>query len=202
MNSINGMAGRYNTATMNEILKSIKPAETEQTEAEKLEAFKKEIWNEINSMPRNSSMNKSIQITEDAFKRMMEEPKFKDEMMSMLRQGAMASLNSLCNNTSGITTITKDGQSGIMWHNENCINPPSFEDHAKDAFYVKRAKKPSDNNASDKLREERMLYQRMFERNKEARERDEEHLNGLMEKKRLSQREIALSRYEQNQIYL
>ena len=46
----------------------------ELSEAEKLEAFKKEMWNEINSIPRSSSISWSINITDEAFERMMNEP--------------------------------------------------------------------------------------------------------------------------------
>lgn len=43
----------------------------EVSDAEKLEEFKKEIWNEINAMPWGA--NTSIQITDGAFRKMMED---------------------------------------------------------------------------------------------------------------------------------
>ncbi|MBD5466073.1 MAG: hypothetical protein HDR22_09725, partial [Lachnospiraceae bacterium] len=52
----------------------------ELSEAEKLENFKKEIWDQINSYPWDSRMNVSIQITDGAFQRMMEDSDFKDRM--------------------------------------------------------------------------------------------------------------------------
>lgn len=59
-------------------------AKTEQTtelsDAEKLDNFKKEIWNELDRMPRSSSINWSYQITHGAFERMMKEPEFKEDV--------------------------------------------------------------------------------------------------------------------------
>lgn len=43
-------------------------ANTELSEAEKLEVFKKKIWKEIDSWPRCSSISESIQITDEKFK--------------------------------------------------------------------------------------------------------------------------------------
>ena len=51
------------------------------SDVEKLENFKKEIWNEINSMPWGA--NTSIQITDGAFKKMMEDSEFKNKMMKI-----------------------------------------------------------------------------------------------------------------------
>ncbi len=55
----------------------------EVSDAEKLENFKKEIWNEINSMPWGA--NTSIQITDGAFRKMMEDGEFKNKMMKIIR---------------------------------------------------------------------------------------------------------------------
>ena len=56
----------------------------ELSETEKMEAFKKEIWNEINSMPWGA--NTSIQITDGAFKKMMEDSEFKNKMIKIIRE--------------------------------------------------------------------------------------------------------------------
>lgn len=62
----------------------------ELSEEEKLEAFKKEIWDEINSFSWNPSMNISIQITDGAFKRMMEDSDFKDRMLNVIQKESIA----------------------------------------------------------------------------------------------------------------
>ena len=49
------------------------------SEAEKLENFKREIWNEIDSMPWGCDI--SIHISDDAFERMMNENDFKDRIL-------------------------------------------------------------------------------------------------------------------------
>ena len=54
----------------------------ELTEEEKLEAFKKEIWRELDSYPWNKGVNVSIQITDGAFEKMMVDKEFKNKMMN------------------------------------------------------------------------------------------------------------------------
>lgn len=66
---------------------------------EALEKFKKDIWSEIDSMSWGSSI--SVQITDDAFEKMMVDKEFKNKMMNLIREDACGS-NAMCggdNNT-------------------------------------------------------------------------------------------------------
>ena len=58
----------------------------ELSEIEKLENFKKEIWKEIDSMPWGCDI--SIHITDDAFKRMMDDNDDKERLLSKMQEDA------------------------------------------------------------------------------------------------------------------
>ena len=95
--------------------KSVSQVETakevkELSEEEKLVEFKKEIWKEIDSMPWGCDI--SIHITDDAFKRMMDDNDFKDRMLSKIREDASVSG---IKGGGTILNITESGYSGFSW---------------------------------------------------------------------------------------
>ena len=111
----------------------------EASDAEKLENFKKEIWNEINSMPWGA--NTSIQITDGAFRKMMEDGEFKNKMMKIIREDAVGS-NKMCGGT--LINIDENGYKGYSYMADHAKEAGSaFAAHSKDkdAFYVKKAEK-------------------------------------------------------------
>lgn len=79
-------------------LKTPKSTETESkkiTETEEMEIFKKEIHKEIGDIYANTSsvvLSNAVHITDGAFERMKNDPEFKNEMMSILREDAVAAL--------------------------------------------------------------------------------------------------------------
>ena len=111
----------------------------EVSDAEKLENFKKEIWNEINSMPWGA--NTSIQITDGAFRKMMEDSEFKNKMMKIIREDAVGS-NKMCGGT--LINIDENGYKGYSYMADHAKEAESaFSAHSKDkdSFYVKKAEK-------------------------------------------------------------
>lgn len=116
----------------------------ELSDSEKLENFKKEIWNEINSFSWNPSMNISIQITDGAFKRMMEDSDFKDRMLSVIQKESVAAQPP--GNTS-LTWIDESGYRGYSYL-DNDAGLIAFKAHSnhKNSFYVKRAEDENDAN--------------------------------------------------------
>ena len=111
----------------------------EVSDAEKLENFKKEIWNEINSMPWGA--NTSIQITDGAFRKMMEDGEFKNKMMKIIQEDAVGS-NKMCGGT--LINIDENGYKGYSYMADHAKEAGSaFAAHSKDkdAFYVKKAEK-------------------------------------------------------------
>lgn len=128
----------------------------ELSEEEKLEAFKKEILDEINSFSWNPSMNISIQITDGAFKRMMEDSDFKDRMLSVIQKESIAA------QPPGNTSLTWIDESGCKGYSYIDISAGemAFKAHSndKDSFYVKKAAKKQDYL---ELWEERRLQQKL-----------------------------------------
>ena len=111
---------------------------TELSEAQKLEAFKKEIWREIDSLPWNNSINWSIQITDGGWKRMMEEPEFKQQILSVLTEDANVGRYPMSN---AMITVDENGYSGSSYNFG--YGEDAFEVHSsnKDCFSRKRQQK-------------------------------------------------------------
>ena len=151
-----------------------KVSETEKTggvaelsEADRLEAFKKEIWDQINSYPWNPSISESIQITDGAFKRMMEDSDFKDRMLDVLYRDAIAGRPPIC---AGITWIDESGYRGFSY-NDKTAGEIAFQAHSnhKDTFFVHKAKNKDDLNEiwlkrQQKRQEQRELLDEKYER--------------------------------------
>ena len=140
---------------------------TELSDAEKLENFKKEIWDQINSYPWNTSMNISIQITDGAFKRMMEDSDFKDRMLSVIQKESIAAKPP--GNVS-LTWIDESGYKGFSYI-DNKAGFIAFKAHSnhKDTFFVRKAKNKDDLNEiwlkrQQKRQEQRELLDEKYER--------------------------------------
>ncbi len=151
----------------------------EASDAEKLENFKKEIWNEINSMPWGA--NTSIQITDGAFRKMMEDGEFKNKMMKIIREDAVGS-NKMCGGT--LINIDENGYKGYSYMADHAKEAESaFSAHSKDkdSFYVKKAEKKREYR---KLLEEKRLKQELAEKD----------LKVALERKRLTENAIERKR--------
>ena len=164
--------------------KSVSQVETakevkELSEEEKLAEFKKEIWKEIDSMPWGCDI--SIHITDDAFKRMMDDNDFKDRMLSKIREDASVSG---IKGGGTILNITESGYSGFSWM-EGYPGEASagFSAHSKNAFYSKKVSHKQDymelweerryerevqREKLDKAYEEQLYLKRHWERKERA----------------------------------
>ena len=163
----------------------------ELSEAEKLEAFKEEIWNEINSYSWNKSMNISIQITDGAFKRMMNDADFKDRMLGVIKKESIAAQPP--GNVS-LTWIDESGYKGYSYI-DNDAGAIAFKAHSsdKDSFYVQKAKKNS--NSTD-LTEYYEKQRREQELQKEL--RDKEYFQHKELTEYWNKRQSAAASYETN----
>lgn len=161
----------------------------ELSEAEKLESFKKEIWNEINAIPRSSSISWSINITDAAFERMMNEPEFKEKMMSLIREDAAAGRPPI---VCSITTIDENGYKGYSYNDTNVGNT-AYSTHSKDKnnFYKKKAAKQD----YTELWEEKHL-----ERERQREILDEEYEKRLYTNKIYKHKEEIAKLYEKGTI--
>lgn len=160
---------------------------TECSEAEKLKAFKQEFLKNIESMPYNKGISVSVQITDGAFKRMMKEPKFKNEMIDTLKEDAITS------NTPPVgTVLTKVDENGYSGYSYCKENEEAFAAHSndKDSFYSKKAIKKNDYEAESKKKElERMFKQKM---------QSKEYYENLAEKKQQYQEAYVSKQYGKN----
>ena len=160
----------------------------ELSETEKLENFKKEIWKEIDSMPWGCDI--SIHITDDAFKRMMDDNDFMDRMLSKIREDASVSG---IKGGGTILYITESGFSGFSWlEGYEKEGSAGVEAHAKDSFYYKKVSHKQDYM---ELREE-MRFEREVQREK----LDKEYEDRLYMKQHWAKKERATSAYEATMI--
>lgn len=131
---------------------------------EALEKFKKDIWSEIASMSWGSSI--SVQITDDAFEKMMVDKEFKNKMMNLIREDACGS-NAMCGGT--IIRIDGNGYSGYSYmDNHAAFGRAAVETHSKgkSAFYSKKI---------DKKRQDERLLQRKRDMERTAKAAADRH---------------------------
>ena len=183
--SINASSYALRTS-MNTAVRTENTEKTEfMSEDEKLDAFKKEIWKELDSLPWNSGVNVSIQITDSAFKRMMTDEDFKNRMMSKMHEEA-----SVCRSpiVSSITCIDENGYKGVTYNDYDIANT-AFKAHSKhkDSFYVKKAKTKEVNDAWEQAR---------IRRDKQREVREEEYWNKYFADKAFAHQEQVASLYE------
>lgn len=160
----------------------------ELSETEKLENFKKEIWKEIDSMPWGCDI--SIHITDDAFKRMMDDNDFMDRMLSKIREDASVSG---IKGGGTILNITESGYSGFSWmEGYEKEGSAGVEAHAKDSFYYKKVSHKQDYME---------LWEEMrFEREVQREKLDKEYEDRLYMKQHWAKKERATSAYEATMI--
>ena len=157
----------------------------ELSEAEKLEAFKKEIWKEINSLSWGSSV--SIKITDEAFEKMINDSEFKNKMMNLIREDSRGSHN-MCGGT--LININENGYSGYSYMADHAKEAnAAYESHSKDSFYSKKVK----NQNVDDIWEEKLL-----ERERQQELRDKEYFHHIEMTEYWNKRQNAAASYEAN----
>ncbi|MBQ8247284.1 MAG: hypothetical protein IJZ42_09130 [Lachnospiraceae bacterium] len=180
----------YSASVYNKI-KSISQVEKseevkELSEEEKLAEFKKEIWKEIDSMAWGCDI--SIHITDDAFKRMMDDSEFKDRMLNTIREDASVSG---IKGGGTILNITESGYSGFSWmEGYPGESSAGFSAHSKKAFYFKKVSHKQD-------------YMELWEERRQKREIQREKLEDVSEeqlflKQYWARKERASVAYESN----
>ena len=103
------------------------------SEAEKLENFKREIWNEIDSMPWRCDI--SIHISDEAFERMMNENDFKDRILNVIREDASVSG---IKGGGTIINVDESGYSGFSWMEGYAKEGSAgVKAHSQGSFYYK-----------------------------------------------------------------
>lgn len=180
---LSGIQSSYVTTNKKTQNKTVENAEL--SEAQKLEAFKKEIGREIDSLPWNNSINWSIQITDGGWKRMMEEPEFRQQIMKVLTEDANVGRYPMSN---AMITVNENGYSGSSYNFG--YGEEAFEAHSnkKDCFYKKKAAK--------KINYEELWEKQQLENKKQQEISDRKYYNDLIRKRKLYQKQAIASRYE------
>lgn len=169
-----------------------KIAQTEKvelTEEEKLEAFKKEIWKEIDSMSWGSNI--SVQITNSAFEKMMVDKEFKNKMMNIIREDAHGS-NMMCGGT--LINIDENGYKGYSYMQDHTKEAGrAFDAHSKDkdSFYSKKCKKDELNELWERERLKKRQYQEKA---------DDEYMESLRLKDIFQHKENIAKLYEEKTV--
>lgn len=169
-----------------------KIAQTEKvelTEEEKLEAFKKEIWKEIDSMSWESNI--SVQITNSAFEKMMVDKEFKNKMMNIIREDAHGS-NMMCGGT--LINIDENGYKGYSYMQDHTKEAGrAFDAHSKDkdSFYSKKCKKDELNELWERERLKKRQYQEKA---------DDEYMESLRLKDIFQHKEDIAKLYEEKTV--
>ena len=180
----------YSASVYNKI-KSVSQVEKseevkELSEEEKLAEFKKEIWKEIDSMPWACDI--SIHITDDAFKRMMDDSEFKDRMLNTIREDASVSG---IKGGGTILNITESGYSGFSWmEGYPGEDSAGFSAHSKKAFYSKKV--------SHKQDYMELWEERRYEREVQREKLDKAYEEQLYLKQHWARKERASAAYESN----
>ena len=157
----------------------------ELSEAEKLKAFKKEMWKEINSLSWGSSV--SIQITDEAFEKMMNDSEFKNKMMNLIREDSRGSHN-MCGGT--LININENGYSGYSYMADHAKEAnAAYESHSKGSFYSKKVK----NQNVDDIWEEKLL-----ERERQQELRNKEYFQHREMTEYWNKRQSAAASYDAN----
>ena len=184
---LSGAQSSYVTSSKKTQSKTVE--NTEPGEAEKLEAFKKEIWKKIDDLPWKNSINWSIQITDGGWKRMMEEPEFRQQIMNVLTEDANVGRYPMSN---AMITVDENGYSGSSYNFG--YGDDAFEVHSskKDCFYKKRAAK--------KINYEKLWEKQQRENQKQQEILDRKYYNDLIRKRKfqqkLYQKQAIADRYE------
>lgn len=169
-----------------------KIAQTEKvelTEEEKLEAFKKEIWKEIDSMSWGSNI--SVQIANSAFEKMMVDKEFKNKMMNIIREDAHGS-NMMCGGT--LINIDENGYKGYSYMQDHTKEAGrAFDAHSKDkdSFYSKKCKKDELNELWERERLKKRQYQEKA---------DDEYMESLRLKDIFQHKEDIAKLYEEKTV--
>ena len=166
-------------------------ATQEVSEVDEMEAFKQEIYEElaeIGSMYGPATLTNSVNITEDGFQRMKDDPEYRKEIMDWLRADARAS-HGLPFQAHTTTTITGAGATARTVSDDLYCKDSStkqlFETKKDDAFYyadrrAEQRKRNSEYVTEERLKRElmqKMILEKSIDRKEQLQALDQKILN-------------------------
>ena len=139
----------------------------ELSEAEEMAIFKKEFYAEIDKIPRNRTItNVAINISEEAFKNMKDDPEYREKILSALKRDLTSSFAPL--EASMVLTVgaTAKDYRGDSWSGVN--NQSEFYARSQNSFYKKTS------NKKDRQKE---LLEEYLEKRAQVKKQQQEMLN-------------------------
>ena len=108
----------------------------ELSEAEEMELFKKEFYAELERIPKNRTItNLAVNISEEAFKNMKDDPEYRAKIMSALQRDLTSSFAPLKASLLITVGATEKDYRGDSWSGPN--NDSEFFARLQDSFYKK-----------------------------------------------------------------
>ena len=116
----------------------------ELTEAEEMAAFKKEFYAELDRIPRDRTIaNVAVNISEEAFKNMKDDPEYRAKIMSALQRDLTSSFAPLKASLLITVGATEKDYRGDSWSGPN--NDSEFFARSQDSFFKKTSGKKDRN---------------------------------------------------------
>ena len=172
----------------------------ELSEAEEMELFKKEFYAELERIPKNRTItNLAVNISEEAFKNMKDDPEYRAKIMSALQRDLTSSFAPLKASLLITVGATEKDYRGDSWSGPN--NDSEFFARSQDSFYKKTSEKKDgqkelleeylENRAQAKRQQQELLDEKIAKA-----ERERSRLSRLWSNER--QKAKASSTYEAN----
>ncbi len=112
----------------------------ELSEAEEMELFKKEFYAELERIPKNRTItNLAVNISEEAFQNMKNDPEYRAKIMSALQRDLTSSFAPLKASLLITVGATEKDYRGDSWSGPN--NDSEFFARSQDSFYKKTSEK-------------------------------------------------------------
>ena len=139
----------------------------ELSEAEEMELFKKEFYAELERIPKNRTItNLAVNISEEAFKNMKDDPEYRTKIMSALQRDLTSSFAPLKASLLITVGATEKDYRGDSWSGPN--NDSEFFARSQDSFYKKTS------GQKDRNKE---LLEEYLEKRVQAKRQQQELLN-------------------------
>ncbi|MCM1499393.1 MAG: hypothetical protein NC124_13080 [Clostridium sp.] len=190
--SISGIGQNYykNYVTENKNVNSTEKFALEETgstkelsEAEEMAIFKKEFYAEIDKIPRNRTItNVAINISEEAFKNMKDDPEYREKILSALQRDLTSSFAPL--EASLLITVgaTAKDYRGDSWSGFN--NNSEFNARSQNSFYKK---------TSDKKDSQKELLEEYLEKRAQIKKQQQEIVNKKIAKQEQERQRLLQS---------
>ncbi len=153
----------------------------ELSEAEEMELFKKEFYVELERIPRDRTIaNVAVNISEEAFKNMKDDPKYREQMLSVIRRDMTGSVAPApdCSMVITVGATAKDYRADSWSVN----NDSEFYTRSQNSFYKK--------TSGQKDRQKKLLEE-YLEKRAQAKKQQRELLNEKIAKAEFERSRLA-----------